>query len=637
MANLEVSEVNVPELIKRLKTSEWLSPLFQRDFVWSNAAVVALVNSIIDARPVGMITLWQQEGDSALPLEPISIPDWDNEKDRTGSKYFSDPNSRPGRYYAILDGRQRSTALALAFGGLRANSGVYRTAGRYFLDVKAKEATERVVFKTEKEVSREGLGKLKAAVSAGLFPLEVENPDNIFQQWMQYIQCIRDASYYVDNVLPDRIELERRNKILQEAFDGIIKTKIALYVVPPTYDLAEICDIFETLNTTGTKVSTVDLIHSNLYSDTANAIEGPLLIREKIDELGELDGALGWASSTNRPELIAQLVAASYVALDTKPKARPIGGKKELRVSSVKSQDLLSIPAEHWRLVFEEAPAFAGFLGSFQLAVAGGHFGMLDCPYPASASIYVALRWFKSFEVGDDTEWQQLHLDALFRAFFWRNAIGTRYDQGFLTQIGADIREMKEFLATTKVDEDFDHWRVRANHWLDEYLEPANSLKDRLTPLALDGSETGALKKASILLLVARARRDAVDSQTSIQFGSGALQLHHIFPRDWCANNSSGTLASVLDKKSSRYDYINSPANLMPMSRNSNLLWRKKSPAQFIEESEITFDMNADLWSAYFIPKDLFALLSSTVPDPEAFWLGRGELISSEIYRRMTV
>lgn len=59
MANLEVSEVNVPKLIKRLKTSEWLSPLFQRDFVWSNAAVVALVNSIIDARPVGMITLWQ--------------------------------------------------------------------------------------------------------------------------------------------------------------------------------------------------------------------------------------------------------------------------------------------------------------------------------------------------------------------------------------------------------------------------------------------------------------------------------------------------------------------------------------------------------------------------------------------------
>lgn len=113
------------------------------------------------------------------------------------------------------------------------------------------------------------LGKLKAAVAAGLFPLEVENPDSIFQQWMHYIQCIRDKSFYNDNILPNEAELERRNRILQEAFDGIIKTKIALYVVPPTYDLAEICDIFETLNTTGTKVSTVDLIHSNIYSDTA--------------------------------------------------------------------------------------------------------------------------------------------------------------------------------------------------------------------------------------------------------------------------------------------------------------------------------------------------------------------------------
>jgi hypothetical protein len=154
VGSLNVSDTNVPELIKKLKTGEWLSPLFQRDFVWSNAAVVSLVNSIIDARPVGMITLWEQEGDSALPLEPISIPDWDPSAGKTGDKFFADPASRPGRYYAILDGRQRSTALAMAFGGLRAGSGVYRTAGRFFLDVKAKEESERVVFKTEREVEK---------------------------------------------------------------------------------------------------------------------------------------------------------------------------------------------------------------------------------------------------------------------------------------------------------------------------------------------------------------------------------------------------------------------------------------------------------------------------------------------------
>src|ERR1700682_6391247 len=107
MANLQVAEINVPSVITKLKTSEWLSPLFQRDFVWSNANVVSLVNSIIDARPIGMITLWEQEGGSSLPLEPISIQDR-GQNGKSEARYFGDPNQRPGRYYAILDGRQRS-------------------------------------------------------------------------------------------------------------------------------------------------------------------------------------------------------------------------------------------------------------------------------------------------------------------------------------------------------------------------------------------------------------------------------------------------------------------------------------------------------------------------------------------------
>src|SRR6185295_2107728 len=355
MANLQVSEINVPSVIKKLKTSEWLSPLFQRDFVWSNANVVSLVNSIIDARPVGMITLWEQEGSSSLPLEPISIQDRGGVTGKSESRYFGDPDSRPGRYYAILDGRQRSTALALAFGGLRALSSLFRNAGRYYLDVTATEDTERVKFISEKDVIKRQLSTLKVAVSNGLFPLEVENPDTIFDQWMSYLQFIRDPAYYENGILPEATELERRNRVLQSAFNGIIKTKIALYIVPQTYNLAEICDIFETLNTTGTKVSTVDLIHSNIYSDTVADSVGPMLIRDRIDELGELDGAIGWASSRDRPELIAQFVAAIHVALDSKPDPRPIGGSKEYRITSVKSQDLLALPARHWREVFAES------------------------------------------------------------------------------------------------------------------------------------------------------------------------------------------------------------------------------------------------------------------------------------------
>jgi len=630
MSNLQVSEVNVPAVIKKLKTSEWLSPLFQRDFVWSNASVVALINSIIDARPVGMITLWEQEGNSALPLEAISIPDADPITGKTAEKYFSDASFRPGRYYAILDGRQRSTALALAFGGLRAASAKFRNAGRYFLDVTAKENVERVKFVPEKEVLKRNFNTLKVAISHGHFPLEVDDPDNIFDQWMSYLQHIRNPAFYADGVLPDEAELERRNKVLQSAFNGIIKTKIAIYTVPQTYDLAEICDIFETLNTTGTKVSTVDLIHSNIYSDTSLDQAGPILVRDSIDELGEMDGAIGWSSSKERPELIAQFAASIHVALDSKPDPRPIG-TKEYRISSVKSQDLLALPATHWRKLFSEGPRLAGYLGAFQNAVAGGSFGMAQCPYPAIAAIYIGLRWYREFDAGPHITWTpEDHLDPIFRAMFWRNVFATRYDQGFLTQIGTDLRSLKSFLNKSPTDGKYDTWRANANSWLDENIAKVPD-EASVYDVVTDGSEAGALKRAGTLLLYARATVDTVDG-SSIHYGSGQLQLHHIYPKDWCANNKVGGLVDAADKR----DFVNSAANLMPMSRSSNLLWRKKHPSQFLKENELVFDARGETWNSYFVNRSLFELLENA-SNPLDFWELRGREIAKEILHRMTV
>ncbi|HEV2593877.1 MAG TPA: DUF262 domain-containing protein [Sphingomicrobium sp.] len=635
LANLEVSEINVPGLIKKLKTSEWLSPLFQRDFVWSTAAVVSLVNSIIDARPVGMITLWEQEEGGALPLEPISIPDWDEAQQRTGDRFFANPKIRPGKFYAILDGRQRSTALAIAFGGLKATSGVYRNAGRYFLDVCAQDDAERVKFITERETIKKRLNILKVAVSNGLFPLEVENPDDIFDQWMSYLQHIRDPSFYEDGKLPDDTELSRRNSVLKRAFDGIIKTKIATYTVPGTYDLAEICDIFETLNTTGTKVSTVDLIHSNIYSDTATDKRGPILIRDQIDELGEMDGAVGWADSANRPELIAQFAAAMHVALENKPQARALGGKKDLRIASVKSQDLLALPAEHWRNIFDQKSEFAGLLGGFQQAVAGGLFAMEQCPYPASAAIYLGLRW-ELFAEAHLVNWRIDQLDALFRAFFWRNALSRRYDQGFLTQVGTDLIRLKAYLNEAAEDANFDHWRAKANSWLDSYVGPAVD-RDAVLEALTDGKEAGAVKKSTLLLLYARASVDVIDQSVSITHGSGNLQLHHIYPKDWCANNSSGELSKFLDKDKAGRDWINAASNLMPMARSTNLLWRKKSPAHFIHEQQLSYDVRPDLWSLYFVSRPAFEALAAGPDGLPEFWHLRSQGMADELVHRMMV
>jgi len=631
LSSLDVSETNVPGIIKKLKSGEWLAPQFQRDFVWSTAATIALINSIIDAKPIGMVTLWEQEEASQLSLEHISIPDWSAEAGKTMPKFFGDPAQKPGRYYALLDGRQRSTALALAFGGLRATSGGYRTAGRYYLDVTATDDSERVKYIVEKDVQRKNLHKLNVSISQGLFPLEVLDPDKIFETWMNFLQHLRDPGFYSEGQLPPEAELERRNKVLQTAFNGIINTKIAVYTVPRNYSLADICEIFETLNTTGTKVSTVDLIHSWLYSDTAGLAGGPILLRDKIDELGELDGAVGWSSTRDRPELIAQFVAASHVALDNKPEPRQLTGGRATRITSVKSQDLLAIPVAMWQRIFDSDAIFASFIGDFQEATAGGHFAMKHCPYPASASIYIALRWYLEFDKPKNLKWKKIHLDNLFRAFFWRNVFDTRYDQGFLTQIGTDIREIKEFLAKTNLSGPIEAWKAAANAWLDDYVGAVdpNSILDVVS----DGSQAGALRRGSLLLLYARASKDIVDPKLDISLASEGLTLHHIFPKDWCANNINSDQRHVLDSDISKVDWVNSAANLIPMHRSSNNEWRKKLPSQFLREKVIGYADRADLFQRYFINRECFEALMKGAAGLAEFWEIRKVSIGSEIQR----
>ena len=61
---LEVTSVTISSLLEKLRTREWMIPAFQRNFVWTIGDVSSLVYSILERRPIGMATLWQQPDES---------------------------------------------------------------------------------------------------------------------------------------------------------------------------------------------------------------------------------------------------------------------------------------------------------------------------------------------------------------------------------------------------------------------------------------------------------------------------------------------------------------------------------------------------------------------------------------------
>jgi hypothetical protein len=634
MSGLKVESVGIAQILELLKGSTWLVPSFQRDFVWSESDVVNLVLSIIEARPIGMATLWEQPDDTALTLESILIPDTAQPEGEPVAR-FSDiaEEERPKKFYAILDGRQRCTAIAMAFGGLRARDARRRFSGRYFLDVTALDASNRIKYLRETEIRQRGLTSETVCIANGLFPLAsyAEN-ENLFGQWMRYLQAIHTPGNYPDNTLPESEELARRDSVLKDAFSGINKTLLAVYIVPQDYSLGDICEIFETLNTTGTKVSTVDLLHSWLYSDTATE-EEPVLLRDWIEELGQTPGAIGWASRNERPELVAQMVTASYLAIDSeKPEPRSVGRRRARAVTSVKAGDLLATPPDFWRDVIRKRDELANFIGGFQNAVVGTCFPMRSCPYPVTSAIYVALRWYMRNDPRYRDHWSVEELDALFRAFFWRNALTTRYDQGFLTQSATDLKSLKAILFARAASQNVNSWSTQSSIELDKLIDRPLPSRETLIDRITDSRSTGAFGKALVLPLLTSPKSDLLDPRIDISYPSDdAIDLHHIYPRDWCKNNNHGVLKSVLDVKEAGRNFVDSVANLVALSRESNNWWRSRSPGQALAERNITFANARQRFESLFINEGAYDFLVSENSKPGEFWTSRASVLADQL------
>lgn len=637
LGKLVVDSIGIAEILDLLHTNTWMVPAFQRDFVWSEAEVTSLALSVIEARPIGMATLWEQPDDSDLELMPASIPDT---KDGVAVDVaLSVDQSKPKKFFAVLDGRQRSTALAMAFGGLRASDARRRFSGRFYLDVTHDDPSERVRYLKDAQVNALKLDQLSVCIGQGLFPLATESGVGLLGQWLGYVQAIKDPLNYPDKVLPQDDELQRRDVILKQAFEGISQTVLAVYTVPADYTLGEICEIFETLNTTGTKVSTVDLLHSWLYNDTSDDPE-PILLRDWIEDLGQLEGAVGWASKANRPEIVAQAVTACYVIMDSeKPQPRAVGGKKKpANITSIKAGDLLATPAEFWKEVVLHDQSLAHYFGDFQECVSGARFPLSECPYPVTIAMYSALRWYMDHDSRYAQQWTLEELNALFRAFFWRNSLTGRYDQGFLSQSTTDLKALKETLFRRAQEPSANAWAIYANHTLTNILGMRQPQEAELVSQLLHTKPAGALGRALSLPVRTRPMLDLLDPSESIAYpGTKGIDVHHIFPLAWCNNNQHGSLAPILDPNRAEFDYSRSVANLTPLIRKSNNVWRAKAPGQALAQHEMSYDIAKERLDTHFISHDAYAALTADSPNPLAFWTTRASDIATYLVERCVV
>ena len=234
--------MKIADLIYSIQIKSLVLPEFQREYVWTREQAKKLLSSLIKGYPVGSILLWKTNNPPELKNEVI------------------DPGSKV--YQLILDGQQRLTTLYMLING----------------DIPP--------YYTEKDVTTDprdlfyhlGTGDLQYYQSS------VMKADPL---WVRVVECFKaDSSINIFELIPESSE----NKfVLANEYSNhltalrLVKEKeLPELLIPSTAEIEDAIDIFDLVNSQGTKLTDAELALTHIVDKWPVARR---VIKEKIDFL----------------------------------------------------------------------------------------------------------------------------------------------------------------------------------------------------------------------------------------------------------------------------------------------------------------------------------------------------------------
>lgn len=253
------------ELLKNLmlqaNAGRLVLPNFQRDFVWKPSDVSKLLASLLNGYPIGGLLFMEDPGlYGRRPLDGASCS-------------LSDQNSDTR---LVLDGQQRLTSCFRALmSGI--GIGVSRYPGRYYINYDrflsdsslSNLAVEEIIeFYRERDVIN-SINETSKEQAKGLFPLDIVLGT---PRGTDYSKWLSDFTY--NKASGDKSEFDLLSQIQSDFIRRFIE-KITSYQVhyeeikkDTSSDV--ICTVFETINTTGKRLTVFDLLVARCFPNKMN-------------------------------------------------------------------------------------------------------------------------------------------------------------------------------------------------------------------------------------------------------------------------------------------------------------------------------------------------------------------------------
>jgi hypothetical protein len=496
---MRFSPENIPisELLEAIEEKEIALPEFQRKFLWKPPQVADLLRTVARRWPAGTFLVLDVDGQPSVAFKGIDQA----------------PHPKSPKML-ILDGQQRTTALFHALTD-RAPETYYVAMGDILSDDEFDD--EDLRFAKNARFAKE-YPTMKAMVDERIAKVSTIASDREFNKWLK--------------VLDDDVEEDEMLRIREDMLPGLREYDMPTVRLPTDAPLASIAKIFETINRTGLRLATFDLMVARLYPFKFHLRDEWDKARDKYEEFKEFgvdDGV----------EIL------KVIALRERLRQQQSGVR--VTVKGVRESDVLEL----------EASLVKGDWNAAVTAyVAAIRFVKNECGVIRRALMPSMTMLLPLAEVLAPDRKRRRSYSADLKKWFWATCFMQTYAQGANTQATRDSKELRAWNA-------------------DESKPPEVLRAFRFDPeLLSDGRRRNEMLLRGLLCrMVARDARDWIGDKRFIDIGE-KLEFHHIFPDEYLEKHYRGDSDPV--------------ANFALLTESTNKKLRNTIPNEVLERPDVS-------------------------------------------------
>lgn len=512
-------------------------PDFQRGWIWDDEHVRSLVISIARAFPVGAVMLLETGGTTRFQVRPIE-----------NLQFSSTP---PEPELLILDGQQRLTTLTQVLtldGPVKTTDEKGKAIERYYY-FHIPTALLGPAHLDEALVAVDSDRKQRANFGRDI-KLDLSTREEECRQL--YFPCNSILSSDEWEAAMFRLSPESFGQYMQfrkEVLDPIRTYQLPIIELKRDTTKEAVCLVFEKVNTGGVPLSVFELVTASYAAEGFN-------LRDDWYGSNIRDVASRQKRMSKDP-LLAGVVATEFLQAITvleshaRRQADIKAGKTGRQVTPVtaKREDILELPLTAYKAWSDRVEKGFGFAARFLRKQC--FTDLRDVPYrtqiPPLAAVMTTLQ----------ERWLEPRIYEKLAQWYWCGVLGELYGGAVETRVANDAEDL-----------------IR---WVDAEGEPARTVADSsFSPDRLDrlSSRVSAAYKGINILVLREGAKDFFWKANirELDDESVALDIHHIFPQDWCRKN---------DIPRKRW---NSIVNKTPISYKANRMIGGIAPSLYLEK-----------------------------------------------------